>query len=43
MDKKILRKDNRKDSVNIRVVTVVLGSKPKQSITKSSSNVLSPD
>lgn len=43
MDKKILRKDNRKDSVNIHVVIVVLGSKPKQSITKSSSNVLSPD
>lgn len=39
MGRRILRKDNRKGSVNIHVVIVVLGSKPKQSITKSSSNV----
>lgn len=43
MDRQILRKGNRKGSVNIHVVIVVLDSKPKQSITKSSSNVLSPD
>lgn len=42
MGRKMLRKDNRKGNVNIHVV-VVLGLIPKQSITKSSSNVLSAD